>query len=89
MLFTNVMNLSLTIVICLLYLYRTYNMCQFDKEPVWLFIPDVGSDEEYLEKFDDFAESHCTAQSHTWYYHIILPITHTYFLLEFIFRALV
>jgi hypothetical protein len=35
----NALNLSNTIIINVLYLYRTYNMCMFDKEPIWK-IPD-------------------------------------------------
>jgi hypothetical protein len=31
----NGMNLSMTIIVCVTYLYRTYDMCLFDKEPIW------------------------------------------------------
>lgn len=48
----NALNLSNTLIINSLYLYRTYNMCKFDKIPVW--------------KFAD--EGECTGEAHTWYY---------------------
>lgn len=31
----NGINLSMTVIVCIAYLYRTYDMCLFDKEPIW------------------------------------------------------
>jgi len=83
----NALNLSLTLALCILYLYRTYFMCAFDKEPIWyMFEEDIESDEQFLEKFDN-PDRVCNGEANTWYYYILLPIAHIYFLLEFILRA--
>jgi len=33
----NLLNLTLTLSINLIYLIRTYNMCKFDSKPIWYF----------------------------------------------------
>ena len=35
------------------------------------------------------ADKECNGEHHTWYYYIVLPIAHVYFLLEFVLRACV
>lgn len=86
MMATNVLNLSLTISLCLIYTYRTYFMCQFDKKPIWVYIDGVSGNQDYLEKLEAL-ECSTAGTSHTWYYYILLPIAHIYFFLEFILRA--
>ena len=66
------LNFILTVSICLIYVWRTYNMCLFDKHPIWR---DGGEDEECKGELEGI-------------YYISLIIIHIYLLLEYVLRTL-
>jgi len=70
------LNLIFTSTNSCIYVYRTYNMCYFDKNPIW-----VVSTEESPVEMDE-----CSGTGHLWYYSVLIT-SHVYFLLEFILRA--
>jgi len=72
-------NFTLSISINILYVYRTYKMCQFDSNPIWQL--------EYNRKLDSF-EDECRGQWHWWYYSLLI-FSHVYFFIEFILRTLI
>ena len=73
------LNLIFTTTNSCIYVYRTYNMCFFDSDPIWQHMYVRGSEE---------LEAECTGAGHFWYYALLI-FSHIYFLLEFILRALV
>jgi hypothetical protein len=73
------LNITLSVSIVLIYVYRTYDMCYFDELPVWKF---------YLDEDENFLDMECKGEGFRWYYSLLLA-AHFYFLLEFILRLLV
>lgn len=71
----DVLNFILSISINLVYVWRTYDMCLFDSEPIWIFINP------------DDPEPECNGKVESIYY-ISLVVIHFYLLLEFILRVL-
>lgn len=70
------LNITLTVGLSFIYVYRTYNMCYFDANPVWKL---------YFDDDREYVEVECKGEGHTWYYSLLL-VSHIYFLLEFLLR---
>ena len=71
------MYVLLSTLTSLIYVYRTYDMCLFDTEPVWKFY-------EEPEKYN----AECKGEFSRMYY-IILLVSHSFFVIEFILRTIV
>jgi len=95
---TDIINLTLSVSIFLIYAARTCFMCKFDSDPVWrLPATSNGPDpKDYVKmimtKGDEmehyFPSAECIGELHVYYY-TFLAISHAYFLIEFILRVLV
>jgi hypothetical protein len=75
----DVANLVIIVVILIIYIWRTWDMCFFDKNPVWKF---------YVDEDGNYVDKECKGEAATWYY-IILFILHWIILIEFCLRAIV
>ena len=56
--------MTLCVVVCLIYFFRTNSMCSFDKEPIW--------------KFD--SEEECKGENEGWYYVFLVVVHVYWFL---------
>ena len=74
----DITNLVIQVVVLIVYIWRSWDMCFFDKDPVWKF---------YLDKDKNFVDKECKGEGEIWYY-TILFILHWYMLLEFILRSI-
>lgn len=80
------LNFILTVSICLIYVWRTYNMCLFDKHPIWRDVDvEVPLVNEISGKIIHAEE--CKGELEGIYY-ISLIIIHIYLLLEYVLRTL-
>ena len=70
-------NLVVQVIILIVYIWRTWDMCLFDKNPVWKY---------YLDEEGNYYDKECGGEAETWYY-IILFVLHMYLFLEFLLRA--
>ena len=75
--FMSTLQVSLNMLIASLYIFRTYNMCLFDKEPLW-----VQAGKQIV------LDGECYGEHHDWYYPLLL-VTHSYFTFDFILRVII
>jgi hypothetical protein len=74
----DITNLVIMVIILVVYVWRTYDMCSFDKNPVWKL---------YVDEEGEFDDKECGGEMAQWYY-ITLFVLHWYMLLEFCLRAI-
>jgi len=79
-------NLTLIAALCIIYVVRTYQMCLFDSKPIWKYF--ANPDRSVGGWVDMECPANQQGEAETWYT-VLLLITHSYFLGDYIFRAIV
>ena len=77
-------NLTLIVVLLIIYIVRTHMMCVFDTDPVWKYMSDPD-DESYVYLP---CPDNQNGQAEKWYT-MLLITSYSYFLFDYIFRIMV
>ena len=87
----DIVNFILTVSTCTIYMWRTYDMCYFQKVPIWRnpVIPvTFNAEGKRIIGDPEFCSIEDGGKGEDWY-QIFIIVAHIYFLLEFVLRAMV